>query len=204
MSNKKLNQGVALLVVIVIPLLIFAAAGSTLYLNSLLKQEPKNNFLENEPERAFEYTPKPERNGVSDNNKATSTTIKVDTKTATPTEVKVTPPPDLKGNFQSYGVIEIEGGAKVQITGAKKANNVLTVQITFSNPTNSEKQVAPLRTSMRSATYGYPPDPAPSPLTIQPGKSKSFSFQYEAEEDPPYRWVYSNTGGVQVDLAKYE
>lgn len=117
------------------------------------------------------------------------------------------PPPNLTssdtGNFQSLGAITIEGGATLEITNFQFNDGVVTVHTKFSDPSSSAIKVGPLRVSMRTEVFGYGPEPAYAPITLSPKQTKSFDLNYYPEQDPPYRWVYTNFSGEGTELASF-
>lgn len=199
------NQDGFVAIIVVLFLLVGLGVGGYYFANnsSLLKSRSEKVISEEEKNRIINFeinsTPSP----VPPTNTPTPSSVTTNKDSDNQSEPTPTDIPS-SNNFQSYGAISIENGATVNITSASKSGNTITVHIVFANSTSEAIQVYPLRTSMRSETYVYPPDPAPAPLPIQAGSQRAFDFKYYLEEDPPYRFVYSNSSGPQVDLGKWE
>ncbi len=203
--TKKLDEGVIGIVLLAGMIIVIFSAGIYLASKNINKikkvQETEKSSVSLSP------TYSPDKPSVTPNQSPTNKpTITYLTKTPTQKPTPTSPLSYSNGNFQIYGVKEIEGGATIQLVGIGKnaEEHAIKARLIFANPGSSAKTVDPSRTTISSTNHLYYPHPIPEKLVLQPKQSKTYDFIYSPEDEPPYLWIYANTSGSQVELGRLE
>ena len=196
----KRNSGEILLIILFVGAIAVTIGGVMILKKSQEQKEDSNDDLNETRELTISETKFPEKTNKSGLTQ-TQQTPAISKAISTP---KVENNSKLSTRFTSLGIKTIEDGATAQITYAKETEKEINIHIIFANPTSTDKKVGPLRTSMRSAKYGYSPEPAPSPLTLSPGQKREFDFSYFPEDSPPFKFYYSNFGSGEIELGGYK
>lgn len=192
----KINSGFAGLIILLVIALAITASG-IIFINKY-DQENQIDLTDYDTPREFKIDDESRPNPTNPTNPTKSVQ-----QTSTP-KPNITAKPQ-SSRFKSNGIITIEDGATVQITTLTEVGTSLKIHIIFSNPTSADITVGPLRTSLKSERYGWISDTPPSPITLTPGQKREFDLAFSPTDDnPPYRFIYSNFNGTQFDLGTYE